>query len=80
MFCVMQSQTVATLRCNRQGRGRCDYLNARRRTARRMQSEHFIVERLPANAQKKVTGVHQEIKPFVNFMNVNLFKRASSGS
>lgn len=75
-----RSQTVATLRCNRQGRGRCDYLNARRRTARRMQTEQLILDHLPTNGQRQVTSVNHEVKPFVNFMNVNLFKRGNSGS
>ena len=66
----MQSQTVDTLRCNRQGRGRCDHLNARRRTITRLQQEKNGKEQ---DMCSKTSG---DVKPFMTFMNVNLFKRA----
>jgi len=71
-----QSMTAATLKCNRQGRGRCDYLNACRRAADRRRAEQLALALVP---RKPARTNYRNIVPFVNVMNAGLLKRASSG-
>jgi len=70
-----QSMTAATLTCNRQGRGRCDYFNACRRAAARRQAE----QQLAHVPKKPARSYYRNVVPLLDFMNAGLPKRSSSG-
>ena len=76
LLSVSQSVTAATLKCNRQGRGRCDYYNACRRAASRRQAEQIALAEIP---KKPARTYYSNLQPFVDFMNAGLNKHASSG-
>jgi len=76
-----RSDTVTTLRCNRQGRGRCDHTNACRRTAtrNRMLQLQMADKQNDKKRTEKATKASDVDQPFVNFMNINLMKRPNDG-
>ena len=55
-------------------------MNARRRTAQRMQAEQLQIEQRRVKALEDMASAHERVQKFMKFMNANRLKRANSGA